>query len=173
MVREDYFKWLCNLACSERGGPEKALTDIFLEMYNFHFHGFVGYDFNREEDGLELRKAFYSSYDSDERLDEPCTMLEMVLSLTKAMSFTMFNFVKDSSIHRWVVEMCINCGALVRDGNGYSCAKNVREILQRIQDRAYRKDGTGGFFPMISDDKDQREVEIWYQANEYLIENYM
>ena len=48
----------------------------------------------------------------------------------------------------------------------------IEQILNRIIDRTYLRTGKGGFFPMKKSKKDQRKVELWYQMNEYLVENY-
>jgi hypothetical protein len=44
----------------------------------------------------------------------------------------------------------------------------VDEILERVIGRTYRPDGRGGFFPLRYAEKDQREVELWYQLNAYV-----
>jgi hypothetical protein len=48
----------------------------------------------------------------------------------------------------------------------------VMKILDRIIERTYQRNGVGGLFPLKRDKKDQRKVELWYQMNAYLIENY-
>jgi hypothetical protein len=48
----------------------------------------------------------------------------------------------------------------------------VDKILNRILDRTYKRDGIGGLFPLKHPKKDQRRVELWYQMNAYLVENY-
>lgn len=47
----------------------------------------------------------------------------------------------------------------------------VDEILNRVIWRQYDSNGNGGFFPLRDTVIDQRDVELWYQANAYVIEN--
>jgi hypothetical protein len=46
----------------------------------------------------------------------------------------------------------------------------VCEIEGKIMDRRYERNGQGGLFPLRKPAMDQRDVEIWYQANAYMIE---
>jgi len=38
--------------------------------------------------------------------------------------------------------------------------------------RRYSKTGKGGLFPLKHPKKDQTEVEIWYQMQQYVMENF-
>jgi hypothetical protein len=48
----------------------------------------------------------------------------------------------------------------------------VDQILEKIIERGYGRDGKGGLFPLKRARKDQRKVELWYQMSNYLVENY-
>ena len=48
--------------------------------------------------------------------------------------------------------------------------EEVNDVLDRVIWRTYRWDGHGGLFPLNEPEKDQREVEIWYQLSAYLLE---
>jgi hypothetical protein len=48
--------------------------------------------------------------------------------------------------------------------------RKVHHILERLIWRQYREDGLGGFFPLNWPDKDQTQVEIWYQMQKYVTE---
>ena len=52
--------------------------------------------------------------------------------------------------------------------------KSLGEIdrtITRILDRTYSPSGVGGLFPLNHWEKDQREVELWYQLNTYLLDS--
>lgn len=48
----------------------------------------------------------------------------------------------------------------------------VSTVIGRWIDRAYKKNGEGGLFPLRRTRVDQRNVPIWDQMGEYLVENY-
>jgi hypothetical protein len=50
--------------------------------------------------------------------------------------------------------------------------KRLTEILEKVINRTYHSSGKGGLFPLKHAEKDQTEVELWYQMNTYLVENY-
>ena len=59
---------------------------------------------------------------------------------------------------------------------GLDTARNILEvhdILEKLLLREYEFDGTGGLFPLGDwAEEDQRELEIWYQAQLFLMKNY-
>jgi hypothetical protein len=78
-------------------------------------------------------------------------------------------------MYEWFWKILENAGLdLYDDGAFYGHHGNteVNEILNKIINREYRRDGKGGLFPLKRTNKDQRKVELWYQMNEYLVENY-
>jgi len=48
--------------------------------------------------------------------------------------------------------------------------KKVDDILDRVIHRKYKANGEGGFFPLKETNNDQRDVELWYQMSEYVLE---
>ena len=52
-----------------------------------------------------------------------------------------------------------------------SIEEEVDEVLDRLINRTYERDGSGGLFPLRQDPRDQRKVEILYQMSSYLLEN--
>jgi hypothetical protein len=51
--------------------------------------------------------------------------------------------------------------------------EKVVVTLANFMDRKYEYNGKGGLFPLKFPRKDQRFVEIWYQLNAVLIEDFM
>ena len=47
----------------------------------------------------------------------------------------------------------------------------VEAIIQRLLDRTYEKDGAGGLFPCNNASRDQTQINLWYQAQGYLLED--
>ena len=49
----------------------------------------------------------------------------------------------------------------------------VKDIIIRMLDRTYTRNGFGGLFPLTDGRcEDQRKIEIWKQMNTYFIEKY-
>jgi hypothetical protein len=46
------------------------------------------------------------------------------------------------------------------------------DIIEGVVWRNYKRDGTGGMFPLIRPEYNQKKVEIWYQLNAYVMQNY-
>lgn len=73
-------------------------------------------------------------------------------------------------------QMVKNLGLYQYDDASYGsildAGEKVRMILNIFLNREYRYSGEGGLFPLADPDRDQRDVEIWYQMNAYLQENY-
>lgn len=174
-----YFEWLCDQVCID----VVNLSHWFLAkaLHRKEFYWTVPNDDNRAFDGIALRDKFLEesynvNYDIDELelIEGPCTMFEMLIALANRCEYMMAEPQIDDTV-KWFWELLRNVGLddfsddSFIDLGGYSA---VYSILDRILERSYNSDGTGGLFPLKFPDKDQRKVEIWYQLSAYLIENY-
>jgi hypothetical protein len=78
-------------------------------------------------------------------------------------------FEADRSPRFWFWELLNNLGL-----SGYTDAEfngqRVIEIIETLVTRTYQPNGLGGLFPLRYATEDQREVEIWYQAQNYLLD---
>lgn len=48
----------------------------------------------------------------------------------------------------------------------------IASTLERVIWRTYSRNGEGGLFPLRSSRRDQRKIELWYQLNAYLLEQF-
>jgi len=74
----------------------------------------------------------------------------------------------------WFWEMMDNLGLTAYDDDSYvdlDGTTYVEQIIDEFVNREYDYDGTGGIFPLKHAEKDQRNVEIWYQMSAYLYEH--
>ena len=158
---EAYFLWLCGLV--EMDDPERGYLGALRQMYDDEFSEstavLVGNDINRIGDGLALRDAYEGRAPSG-----PCSTLEMLIALADRMSLDLGYMSKDD----WFWCMIHN---LRLDHHRWDY-KDVACILRNLRKRKYAKDGLGGLFPLYSPTCDQREVEIWYQMQAYVVENF-
>ena len=143
----------------------KSYNDMFELMHNMEFVWTVPNDDNRVQDGLDLRYEFAGD-DSKRLLLQGVTMLEILISLSKRVAFT-----AGGEPQVWAWRLLKNL-KLTKKPDPLTELNRARviDILETVIWRTYRMDGTGGFFPLKNPQKDQTQVEIWYQMNAYVIE---
>ena len=174
-VVNEYFRWLCDKVGVER--PNGSYWILIKALHKKEFYWTVPNDDNRALDGKKLREAFaeetdYYPYDA---LDGPCSMLEMLIALAGRCQYGVIDAEVENRTSKWFWELVGNIGLDKFTDDVYveECGTfQVDLILDTVLDRAYKKDGRGGLFPLKSAKKDQRNVEIWFQMCAYLIENY-
>lgn len=171
-VDELYFKWLYSQVSSvKEKNPSKSYWDLMRQLHRKEFVWLVPNDDNRVEDGRDLRIRFihYSGVSPDsEWMGLGCSFLEMLIALSHRL-----HFETGRSPRAWFWRLLENLGfEELSDANyGGTTQEAVDEVLEQVIWRTYSPDGTGGLFPLEHPQKDQREIEIWYQLCEYLIEN--
>lgn len=178
-VEEEYFHWLCS-----RVEVDPDLYGIVMRIFfDTEFHWTLAMDENRATDGKMLRYEF-AEYFSEPYCDEvidilsrrECSVLEMMVALAiKCEEYIMYDPDIGDRTYQWFWMMVenIHCDIF----NEVMSLNRVNDCifkLNNVLDRQYSKDGIGGFFPLVGTipHKDQRKVEIWYQLNAYLNENY-
>ena len=169
---ERYFEWVCGLVADPRHRePSKTFYLLMEILYKNPFIWFVPNDHNRAEDGRKLRDEFFKA--SGLRPDHDwfqldCSMLEMLVGLAyrleyktkEGVVFWFWHILKNLGVHRLHDE---------RMNDGY--VRSVERVITQLNDRTYEPSGRGGIFPLKRPEEDQRELEIWYQMSEYLMEN--
>jgi len=181
---EDFSNAYRNWIIQEMHGERYAILFDIMHDTKFKWSRKVPRDSDRETDGRYLRLRFASGSKSDiweSWLDVswPCSFLEFLV----AMAYTiddkiMYDPERPDQASRWFWEMLSNAGLdrydddrMLREGIlGWGYAT---EIIDKIMCRRYEYNGNGGLFPLKFPEMDQRNVEIWYQANAYFIENYI
>lgn len=126
-------------------------------------------DGNRAQDGKDLRQQFLRETGTPLTdpgwLDLDCSFLEMLIALAFAVAFEGGGTQEERF---W--EMIENLGLIdCTDANPADEAV-VAVIVDKVNRREYGKNGAGGLFPLAHAKTDQRGVELWYQANAYLLE---
>ena len=178
-----YRNWMLESMHAER---YSILFDI-LHDTEFTWSERVPRDADREADGRYLRLRFVNGSDSDimedwlEVMDVtwPASFLEFLIALAYSIDDKiMYDPERPDQASLWFWEMLDNVGLARYDDvtmfhEGMLAWAIVTETVDRILQRRYEYDGGGGLFPLRSPKMDQRNVEIWYQANAYMIENYI
>lgn len=172
MNRDKYFDWLCSLV-SQDGEPDlySSLLEKLDDMvFSEETAIFICNDCNRVEDGFSLREKYCNKHkqQAQERIfEEPCSVLEFLIGL--AMRTENQFGIKDG--YSWFWEFIGNLKLTKFDNDNFS-ERKVEKIIEGFLQRRYSSNGDGGLFPILYPSRDQRDLEIWYQLNAYLDENY-
>lgn len=166
-----YLPWLYAQVGNVRvKNPAKTHWSLLKQLYSKEFIWFVPNDDNRAEEGRELREEFIDSEglaDVDQEwLDLGCSILEMLIALSRRLAFEAEGEPRD-----WFWHLLNTLGLdTYTDKSRYSHSE-VEAKLDMINDRTYDPNGHGGLFPLRRAHYDQRKVEIWYQMCEYILQD--
>ena len=168
---EPYLTWLYSQIGSVKlKNPSRTHWSLAKQLYTKEFLWFIPNDDNRAADGKDLRYEFLD-FAGIEELDPnwmglPCSMLEMMIALTRHLSFQ-----AEGEPHDWFWQLIENLDIPPCDDRLYNSDihDEIDSILDRVIWRTYDYNGDGGLFPMQSAEKDQRKIEIWYQLSAYLM----
>ena len=167
-----YFAVLCDLAGLKGPVEQCCYFEVMRQLYSTKFYWTVPNDDNRGLDGLRLRER----YGYTTARNHPCSLLEMLIALSERCEDDIMYDPKegDRSVD-WFWMMMRNLGLNKFRDSSFEDAWNTNHvtfITDRLMDRDYSENGVGGLFPLKHPNKDQRDVEIWYQLSAYLMENY-
>lgn len=166
---ELYLNWLYELfADREAVSPSKTFWKLANFLYTKEFFWLVPNDDNRCEDGRYLRVVFVEDLGLEDVdpdwMDLGCSMLEMLIGLSRRLSFQDGGEPSD-----WFWHLIDNLGLRYDDRKRFP-TDLAEEVSDRIIWRTYKSNGVGGLFPLRRPRCDQRDAEIWHQLNAYLLE---
>lgn len=167
---ELYLHWLYSqIGSTKTKDPTKTYWGLAKMLLDKEFVWFVLNDDNRVEDGRDLRLEFLHAEGITEVdqhwMDLGCSMLEMMIGLSRRLSFE-----AGGEPREWFFELIDNMDLYDLTDDRAISKRKVEQVLDQVIWRNYDPDGTGGLFPLRYPSKDQRDVEIWYQMQAYLIE---
>lgn len=142
--------------------------NLFRQLFSTEFVWFVPNDDNRAADGRELRREWMTITGKDvdpEWLDLGCSFLELLIGLSRRLAF---EGGRDGPSWFWI--LLINLGLEGYNDKSDFNPDDVDDATHMVMFRTYDMNGNGGLFPLERTDKDQRQVEIWYQLSEYLLQ---
>lgn len=164
-----YFEWLKSQV-DFLDFPEKY-ERLFTALYGMEFVWRHPMDRNRAFDALELRNLYFEET-GHKALNTfaNSNVLELIISIARRMNFICSSFNEDKTkIIFW--RLIANLDLAMMSDPEYNRSggdSRVHSIIDRFLNRQYEPTGEGGLFPMQNPREDQREVEIWYQMNQYL-----
>lgn len=170
---ELYSGWLYNQVFSSKvKNPLENYHELCHILFTKEFVWLVPNDDNRVEDGKTLRFEFLDELEldvpeeEDYWLDLGCSVMELLVGLSRRLEF---ETLEDT--HHWFMEMIHNLElSEYNDLSDSIPERHINAILDDLIWRRYHSSGRGGLFPLNEPHEDQRQVEIWYQLNSYLIE---
>lgn len=168
---DQYLEWLYSqVAPVDKKSPTKTYWKLFRQLYSKEFIWIQPNDDNRVEDGRDLRYEFRDQFKlrlNDDWMHLPCSMLELLIGLARRLAF-----LTDSKQDIWFWQLLENLNIEQSTDARYSeqTESYIDMILDKVIWRTYEYNGTGGLFPLVHPAEDQRNIEMWYQLNAYLLE---
>jgi hypothetical protein len=167
---DQYLTWLYSqVAEVKTRKSSRTFWNLFRQLFSTEFAWFIPNDDNRAEDGRELRGEWVSKTDIQPEanwLSLGCSFLEMLIGLSRRLAFETNDEVAD-----WFWHLINNLGLLGYHDKSNFNPQDVDDRTSAVIWRTYEPSGNGGLFPLRHSDNDQREVEIWYQLSEYLLQS--
>lgn len=165
-----YFDWLYDQVGSvPHVRPSKTYMRLLEQLFFKEFVWIIPNDDNRAEDGRDLRHVFLEECRiknvDPEWISLGCCLLELFIGISRRLSFEAGGEAID-----WFWVLIKNLGLDKYTDDRPLPKDEVNEILDDMIWRTYEPDGRGGLFPLQEANEDQRDVEIWYQLNAYLLE---
>lgn len=162
-----YFNWLCAQVHYVRNPV--SYDGLFRVLHNTEFAWTIPGDDNRAEDGKELRREFLIVGDIPDNLEwrtmVPCSVFEMLIAFSRRAEFN-----SQISAREWFWTMIENLGLKEVTDAADVDPLEVVDTLEHFMWRRYTPNGDGGLFPLVSPQRDQTELEIWYQFCDYLVD---
>jgi hypothetical protein len=126
-------------------------------------------DDNRAEDGRALRCEWANEEGADvdhDWLSLGCSFLEMLIGLSRRLAFE-----TEVVASAWFWHLINNMGLLGYHDKSNFAEEDVDDRTSAVIWRTYEYNGNGGLFPLRAPSQDQRQVELWYQLSEYLLQD--
>jgi hypothetical protein len=167
---DQYLTWLyANVASTRERRQSHTYWTLFQQLYEKEYIWVLSGDRNRTNDGRELRQEFVHSqvnlYADDDWINLGCSFLELIMGLSRRMAFYL-----DGTPAKWFWLLLDNLRLLSCTDNSEYDQNYVDALLDRVIWRQYSETGQGGLFPLESPTEDQRDVELWTQLNQYVLE---
>jgi len=167
-----YFTWLHGKVVLEFAPTtSRSYYELFKILHATEFVWVISGDDNRAEYGKTLRATFLNGIRQPyaEGWDaQPCSVLEMLIALAEEAEFE-----TDFPHAEWFWRFMLTLDLDQYNDSTHIDVDHVEHILDRLVWRKYEYNGTGGLFPLEHPQRDQRNVEIWYQFCAYVIERAM
>lgn len=173
-ITKDYILWLSEIIDLDSKNEAGGYYYLIKTLYKKEFYWTNDMDENRSDEGKELRVIFSDECGLENVPDEingACSVLEMMIGLAKRWNQEVSPSDDEdcTDVYFWI--MIKNLGLEGCTDDKFD-PEMVREKLDILLDRDYSDDGKGGLFPLKKSKESQKSIELWYQLQNYLMENY-
>lgn len=169
-----YLNWLYSQVASVKTRHKhRTFWSLLTQLQETIFVAIVPNDDNRIADARDLRYEYMGEYEDEqgdlEWMKSPCSMLELLIILSRQLAFEM-----DDRSDSWFWHLIEVLELEQFNDREYDeqAQEVVASTLDRVIWRTYKPSGEGGLFPLRDPARDQRKVELWYQLNAYLLEQF-
>lgn len=178
---DSYFSWLrSKVDPFDMAGCHDVLLKALFNKEAYAVHPM---DQNRIKDGLLFREAYFGeimpnrffpySEQAEVIYSVPCSCLEFLMGLANRMNFA-YAYPYEDFFSDFFWELLSNVGMpfdKYRDDSlDHNSLNRIAENMDRVLERQYGADGIGGLFPLKNSPQNQRNQELWYQMNAYVME---
>lgn len=154
----NYWGWIDNFV------RFRDLNPVVIRSLKRPFLVVLKQDTNRALDGLEFRNEYEALFDIP-ALPGECTVLEVLIGLSRRIAFQLGTPAEEEELLLiWFHKLVKNLKLTNR--------LSTNERLSVWMERTFEADGRGSPFPLKRPNKDQRDVEMWYQMQNYIGEYY-
>lgn len=174
----NYFDWLVLLIAPDYHRRDH-FTKLLYALYSVDFTWVVSRDKNRAIDGLDLRDQYEHETGLFCDADGPCSVLEMFIALSIRCEnelMYMYDPKKGNQTERWFWMILDNLGLTQYDDSfrmdDEEIDAEIDDILYRFMDRDYGPNLEFCPFPVRYFVPDFEKMELAYQMNHYIKENF-
>lgn len=171
-----YYRWLLGTFTHD---PERDYhvdySCLCDQMYRKAYYYIIENDENRAGDGLYLREMYeMTPFARAGSIPQgPCSFLEFLIGVAIRLQEMLVDG-ETIPVYVYFWELANRLGLADYTDEVYfedSTVFIVDSIMTDYMDRRYGRCGEGGLFPLNNPCRDQTKVEVWYQLNEYLLQN--
>lgn len=170
-IKDQYFNWLINQIAI----PDiNEYSKLMCALYGHAFEYILEMDANRLYDGIDLKYRFgYEHNIPPEKISLDldshfCSVLEMMVALAIRCEVHIMHIEElGNRAAEWFWEMIDSLNLRHMTDDNFD-EIYVLDTLDKLINREYLPDGSGGLFYINGIDDDMREIEIWYQMSMYL-----
>ena len=170
LQRPEYFEWLCSYI-SIPGINTTNYISVLNYLFTIPFKEVNSMDVNRIKDAFNLRIDFCREFNISCSDNGPTiSVFEVLVALSIRCERDIIGEPGNELWGRLFWDMLHNLSVDIP--NSQFNEELVDIHINRWLDRSYNNDGVGGAFPLKKPSSDQTKVELWYQMQSYITENY-
>lgn len=169
-----YYQWLLD-KINGYTEPYYNYSLLLSELHSIPFTYSIAMDGNRASDGVRLRWTFMDEENIPDLFYKDgieCSVLEMLISLSIRCDVDIMGDNDGKNVYAYFWIMIQNLG-LDKCTDDHFDPNYVHQQIRKWLDRSFRRNGEGSPFPLQRCRTDQRKIEIWFQMNAYLNENFI